>query len=230
VASVERRNVLSRIIREDQQYQRTVAWEFRGPRKLGDLIRDAVVDATTLPPGYKIEEDDDWRWSDEEKTQVYIAIIFAVLLIYMVTAALFESLSAPFVVLLTLPLALIGVFLIFFYVDAAFTRTAYIGTIMMGGIVVNNAILIVYHIGELRQSMPTREAILQGTLERVRPILMTTFTTVFGLLPLILFAQSQDENIWNSLALATIGGLISSTLFVLVAIPVAYRYVVARRA
>ncbi len=230
VAQVQRRDVLSRILREDQQYQRTVAWEFRGPRKLGDLIRDAVVEATTLPPGYKIEEDDTWRWSDEEKTQVYLAIIFSVLLIYMVTAALFESLAAPFVVLLTLPLALIGVFLIFFYTDATFTRTAYIGTIMMGGIVVNNAILIVYHIGELRQSMPTREAILQGTLERVRPILMTTFTTVFGLLPLVLFATSQDENIWNSLALATIGGLISSTLFVLVAIPVAYRHLVARRA
>lgn len=230
VAQVERRNVLSRILREDQQYQRTVAWEFRGPRKLGDLIRDAVVEATTLPPGYKIEEDDRWGWDEEEKTQVYLAIVFAVLLIYMVTAALFESLAAPFVVLLTLPLALIGVFLIFFYVDATFTRTAYIGTIMMGGIVVNNAILIVYHIGELRQHMPTREAILQGTLERVRPILMTTFTTVFGLLPLVLFAQSQDENIWNSLALATIGGLISSTLFVLVAIPVAYRYLVARGA
>ena len=230
VAQVERRNVLSRILREDQQYQRTVAWEFRGPRKLGDLIRDAVVEATTLPPGYKIEEDDRWGWDEEEKTQVYLAVIFAVLLIYMVTAALFESLAAPFVILLTLPLALIGVFLIFFYADATFTRTAYIGTIMMGGIVVNNAILIVYHIGELRQHMPTREAILQGTLERVRPILMTTFTTVFGLLPLVLFAQSQDENIWNSLALATIGGLISSTLFVLVAIPVAYRYLVARRA
>jgi HAE1 family hydrophobic/amphiphilic exporter-1 len=230
VAQVERRNVLSRILREDQQYQRTVAWEFRGPRKLGDLIRDAVVEATTLPPGYKIEEDDRWGWDEEEKTQVYLAIIFAVLLIYMVTAALFESLAAPFVILLTIPLALIGVFLIFFYADATFTRTAYIGTIMMAGIVVNNAILIVYHIGELRQHMPTREAILQGTLERVRPILMTTFTTVFGLLPLVLFAQSQDENIWNSLALATIGGLISSTLFVLVAIPVAYRYLVARGA
>ena len=230
VAQVQRRNVLSRILREDQQYQRTVAWEFRGPRKLGDLIRDAVVEATTLPPGYKIEEADGWEWSEEEKTQVYVAIIFAVLLIYMVTAALFESLAAPFVVLLTLPLALIGVFLIFFYADATFTRTAYIGTIMMGGIVVNNAILIVYHIGELRERLPIREAILQGTLERVRPILMTTFTTVFGLLPLVLFAQSQDENIWNSLALATIGGLISSTLFVLVAIPVAYRYLVARRA
>ncbi|MFQ5530127.1 MAG: efflux RND transporter permease subunit, partial [Gemmatimonadota bacterium] len=183
-----------------------------------------------LPPGYKIEEDDRFRWSQEEQTQVYFALGFAVLLIYMVTAALFESLAAPFVVLLTLPLALIGVFLIFFFTDGTFTRTAYIGTIMMAGIVVNNAILIVYHIGELRQRLPTREAILQGTLERVRPILMTTLTTVFGLLPLVLFAQNADENIWNSLALATIGGLLSSTLFVLVAVPVAYRYLVARRA
>jgi HAE1 family hydrophobic/amphiphilic exporter-1 len=187
------------------------------------------VDATSLPPGFKIDAEDDWRWTDEEANQVYIALAFAVLLIYMVTAGLFESLAAPVVVLLTLPLALIGVFLIFFYTNATFTRTAYIGTIMMAGIVVNNAILIVYHIGELRRTLPTRAAILQGTLERVRPILMTTFTTVFGLLPLVLFAESQDENIWNSLALATIGGLISSTLFVLVAIPVAYRYVVARR-
>jgi len=229
VARVERRDVLSRIVREDQQYQRTVAWEFRGPRKLGDLIRDAVVEATRLPPGYRIETEEEWRWSEEEQAQVWLALGFAVLLIYMVTAALFESLAAPFVILLTLPLALIGVFLIFFYTDATFTRTAYIGTIMMAGIVVNNAILLVYHIGELRDRLPLRAAILQGTLERVRPILMTTFTTVFGLLPLVLFAQSQDENIWNSLALATIGGLISSTMFVLVAIPVAYRYVVARR-
>jgi HAE1 family hydrophobic/amphiphilic exporter-1 len=229
VASIQRRDVLSRILREDQQYQRTVAWEFRGPRKLGDLVRDVVLDATELPPGYKIEEDDTFRWSTEEATQVYLALGFAILLIYMVTAALFESLAAPFVVLLTLPLALIGVFLIFFFTGGAFSRTAYIGTIMMAGIVVNNAILIVYHIGELRERLPSREAILQGTLERVRPILMTTFTTVFGLLPLVLFAQSTDENIWNSLALATIGGLISSTLFVLVAIPVAYRYMVVRR-
>ncbi|MDT8437245.1 MAG: efflux RND transporter permease subunit [Gemmatimonadota bacterium] len=229
VARVERREVLSRIVREDQQYQRTVAWEFRGPRKLGDLIRDAAIEATDLPPGYQIETEEEWRWTEEERTQVWLAIGFAVLLIYMVTAALFESLAAPLVVLLTLPLALIGVFLIFFYTDATFTRTAYIGTIMMAGIVVNNAILLVHHIGELRALLPAREAILRGALERVRPILMTTCTTVFGLLPLILFAGSQDENIWNALALATIGGLLSSTLFVLVAIPVAYDRLVARR-
>ncbi len=230
VASVEERKVLSSINRENQQYERRVAWEFRGPRKLGDAVRDVVLEATVLPPGYRLETRDEWSWPEDEQEQVVLALIFAVLLIYMVAAALFESLTAPLVVLLTLPLALIGVFLIFFYTDASFTDTAYIGAIMMGGIVVNNAILIVYHIGELRQRLPIREAIITGTLERVRPILMTTFTTVFGLLPLVLFASSQDENIWNALALATIGGLLSSTLFVLVAIPVAYRYIVARKA
>jgi HAE1 family hydrophobic/amphiphilic exporter-1 len=237
VARVDQRDVLASIRREDQQYERTVAWEFRGPIKLGDLVRDAVVNAMELPPGYRIEEDDSWRWSEEERVQVYLILGFAILLIYMVTAGLFESLAAPFVVLLTLPLALIGVFLIFFYANATFTRfyanatftrTAYIGTIMMGGIVVNNAILIVYHIGELRTRMETQAAILQGTLERVRPILMTTLTTVLGLLPLVVFAGGQDSNIWNALALATIGGLISSTVFVLIAIPVAYRWIVAR--
>jgi len=230
VASVDRREVLARIVREDQQYERTVAWEFRGPRKLGDVVRDAVLDATQLPPGYRIEKERGFRLSSEEKAQVYLALGFAVLLIYMTTAALFESLAAPLVVLLTLPLALIGVFLAFFYTDASFTRTAYIGTIMMAGIVVNNAILVVYHIGELREreGLATRDAILRGTLERVRPILMTTATTVLGLLPLVLFAGSQDANIWNALALATIGGLLSSTLFVLVAIPVAYRWIAAR--
>lgn len=229
VADVREREVLSRIVRERQQYRRTVAWEFRGPRKLGNIVRDAAVEATDLPPGYRIEtEGSRFRWDSEQRTQVWWAVGAAVLLIYMVTAALFESLLAPLAMLLTLPLALVGVFLIFVAADATFTRTAYIGAIMMGGIVVNNAILIVYHIGELRERLPDREAILTGTLERVRPILMTTLTTVLGLLPLVLFAESQDENIWNALALATIGGLISSAVLVLVAVPVAYRWLVAR--
>ncbi|MDP2498792.1 MAG: efflux RND transporter permease subunit [Candidatus Palauibacterales bacterium] len=229
VADVREREVLSRIVRERQQYRRTVAWEFRGPRKLGNIVRDAAVEATDLPPGYRIEtEGSRFQWEPEQRTQVWWAVGAAVLLIYMVTAALFESLLAPLAMLLTLPLALVGVFLIFVAADATFTRTAYIGAIMMGGIVVNNAILIVYHIGELRERLPDREAILTGTLERVRPILMTTLTTVLGLLPLVLFAESQDENIWNALALATIGGLISSAFLVLVAVPVAYRWLVAR--
>ena len=232
VADVGRQDVLSRIIREDQQYERLVGWEFRGPRKLGDRVRDAVVESTALPPGYKIEEEEGIFWSVEDRQQIYTVLIFAVLLIYIVTAALFESLRAPLVVLLTLPLALIGVFLIFFYTGAAFTRSAYIGVIMMAGIVVNNSILVVYHIGELRKAGGAggelKAAIVQGTLERVRPILMTTLTTVLGLLPLILFSETIDATIWNALALATIGGLVASTIFVLTSIPVLY-YLFERR-
>ncbi len=228
VASVEERDVLSEIRREDQEYRRSVAWEFRGPRKLGDLVRDATLETLELPPGYRVELEDRRTWSEEERGQVWWAVAAAVGLLFVVTATIFESLAAPFVVLLTLPLALIGVFLVFFYTGATFTRTAYIGAIMMAGIVVNNAILVVYHVGELRERLPRREAILRGTLERVRPILMTTLTTVLGLLPLILFAGSQDENVWNALVLATVGGLLSSTLFVLTALPVAYRWIVAR--
>jgi HAE1 family hydrophobic/amphiphilic exporter-1 len=223
VASVGRRQVLNRIVRENQRYQRLVGWEFRGPRKLGDRVRDVVVDATALPAGYKIEKERGFFWTEEEQRQIYTVLVFAVVLIYMVTAALFESLRAPFVVLLTLPLALIGVFLVFFYTGASFTRSAYVGVIMMAGIVVNNAILLVYHIGELRRDGHVlKDAIVQGTLERVRPILMTTLTTVLGLLPLILFSETLDATIWNALALATIGGLLASTVFVLTSVPVLY--------
>jgi HAE1 family hydrophobic/amphiphilic exporter-1 len=201
-----------------------VAYEFRGPSKLGDLYRDRLVEATELPPGYTIKEDDRWQWSTEEQEQIRLVLLVALILVYMVTAALFESLRQPLAVLLTVPMALIGVFMIFFYAEATFTREAYIGVIMMGGIVVNNAILMVDHINRIRREteLPLREAILQGTLERVRPILMTTSTTVLGLMPLVLFSESGDSNIWNALAYTLIGGLLSSTLFVLTTTPSLY--------
>ncbi|MFC1660558.1 efflux RND transporter permease subunit [Gemmatimonadota bacterium] len=224
VVAIAPKEILARIRRENQQYERTVAYEFRGPRKLGDLVHDAVIDATNVPPGYTIKEPEGFRWTEEEREQIYFVLAISILLVYMVTAALFESLKQPLCVLLTVPMALIGVFLMFFYTNATFTREAYIGVIMMGGIVVNNAILLVDHINQLRREGGARleDAILTGTLERVRPILMTTTTTVLGLLPLVLFSQGADANIWNALAYALIGGLLSSTLFVLTTTPALY--------
>ena len=224
VASIGQREVLSRIEREDQQYQRYVSYEFRGPTKLGDRTRDAVIAATRLPEGYTIEGEQEWRWSEDEQQQIIAVLAVSLVLIFMVTAALFESIRQPFVVLLAVPMALVGVFLIFYFLDASFTREAYIGVIMMGGIVVNNAILLVDHVNLLRRkyAMPLKEATVQGTLERVRPILMTSFTTVLGLLPLVLFSEYADSNIWNALGLALIGGLTTSTLLVLTVMPAAY--------
>ncbi|MFQ6047305.1 MAG: efflux RND transporter permease subunit [Gemmatimonadales bacterium] len=224
VAALGEREVLSRIVREEQRYQRYVSYEFRGPTKLGDRYRDAIVAATRLPEGYEIERDEGRFWSQEEQRQIWAVLAVALVLVFMVTAALFESLRQPLCVLLTVPMALVGVFLIFFYTGASFTREAYVGVIMMGGIVVNNAILLVDHINRLRrvQEVPFREAIVQGTLERVRPILMTSTTTIFGLLPLVMFSEYADSNIWNALGFALIGGLASSTIFVLTVSPALY--------
>jgi HAE1 family hydrophobic/amphiphilic exporter-1 len=224
IAVITERDVLNVIEREDQQYQRSVRYEFRGPRKLGDRYRDAVIASTELPDGYRIEGQQTWSWSDDERAQIYIVLGVSLVLVFMVTAALFESLRQPICVLLTVPMALIGVFLMFFYTGASFTREAYIGVIMMGGIVVNNAILLIDHVNQLRRTRGVQlmEAVVRGTLERVRPILMTSATTVLGLMPLVLFSDYADANIWNALGYALIGGLLSSTLFVLTVTPALY--------
>ncbi len=224
VATLEEREVLSRILREDQQYQRTVSYEFRGPTKLGDRVQTAVIKATRLPAGYSIKGKEEWRWSDEEQGQIWGVLAVSLVLIFMVTAALFESLRLPLCVLGTVPMALIGVFLTFFFTDASFTREAFIGVIMMGGVVVNNAMLLVDHVNQLRrgEGLPLDAAILRGTLERVRPILMTSAVTILGLLPLVLFSEAADSNIWNALGYSLLGGLASSTVLVLTVTPALY--------
>jgi HAE1 family hydrophobic/amphiphilic exporter-1 len=231
VVGVESREVLSRVRRENQQYERTVAYEFRGPQRLGDVYLEALIAAVDVPAGYTVREGRRSAFiSQEEREQIVFVLALALLLVYMVTAALFESFRQPLCVILTVPMALIGVYLIFFYTGAAFTREAYIGVIMMLGIVVNNAILLVDHVNGVRRHeprLPLAEAIRKATLERVRPILMTTATTVFGLFPLVLFSGGAGTNIWDALALVLIGGLVSSTLFVLTITPAAY-YVLER--
>ncbi|MHB1222616.1 MAG: efflux RND transporter permease subunit [Gemmatimonadaceae bacterium] len=224
IAVAEERDVLGRILRKNQQYQRTVAYEFRGPQKLGVNVRDAVIAATNLPDGYTLEGEQEWNWSDDEARQLYGVLGVSLLLVFMVTAALFESLRQPLCVLLTVPMALIGVFVTFYLTRASFTREAVIGVIMMGGIVVNNSILLVDRVNQLRRdgSRSLHDALVAGTMQRVRPILMTSVSTVLGLLPLVLFSEYADENIWNALGYALIGGLSSSTVLVLAVTPAIY--------
>lgn len=224
VANVGEREVLSRIVREDQQYQRTVSYEFRGPNKLGDKVHEAVMKTTRVPPGYTLVGREEWKWSDDERKQIYGVLAVSLILVFMVTAALFESLRQPLCVLLTVPMALIGVFLTFFFTGASFTREAFIGVIMMGGVVTNNATLLVDHINQLRRAPGAvlHDAVLRGTLERVRPILMTSAVTILGLLPLVIASEAADANIWNALGYALLGGLASSTVLVLTVTPALY--------
>lgn len=224
VAVVRERDVLNRILREDQQYQRVISYEFRGSTKLGDRVKAAVVNGTALPPGFTVADEEGWRWSDDDRNQIYGILVFAIILVFMVCAALFESLRQPIAILLTVPMALIGVFLLFWITRASFTREAYVGVIMMAGIVVNSAILLVDRVNQLRryQALPLIEALGHAASQRARPILMTTVTTVAGLLPLVMFSETADANIWNALGFALIGGLVTSTVLVLFVTPALY--------
>ncbi len=224
LVNIEPRDVLSNIRRENQQYERSVGYEFRGPPKLGNTTQETTIRTTETPPGYEVRERGSYRLTRDEQTQIYLVLGASILLVYMLTAALFESLLLPLCVLLTVPMALIGVFMIFLYTEATFTREAYIGVIMMGGIVVNNAILLVDHINRLRweEKLGLKAAVVRGTVERVRPILMTTTTTITGMLPLVLFTETVNATIWNALAFVLIGGLASSSVLVLTVTPALY--------
>ena len=222
VSRIERRRTMNRIVRENQQYQRLVSFEYRGPPKLCERLMDTIIETTHLPPGYKVEKFTYFYLQEEEKRQIYFVLAVSLFLVFLVTAGLFESFLHPFLILFTVPLSLSGVFLIFYFTGTSFDRSAYIGLILLGGIVVNDSIILVDHINLLRKKgMNIREAIIQGTCDRLRPILMTTFTTIGGLLPLVLLSQSTKD-IWYSLALATIGGLMASTLMVMTVIPALY--------
>ncbi|MFP4082192.1 MAG: efflux RND transporter permease subunit [Candidatus Aminicenantes bacterium] len=226
ISTLEERQIAGSIRRENQKFQQMVMWKFRGPPRAADKYKKAVFSTLPLPPGFSATLGQEWRMTEEEKGQIKFAIIFSLIIIFMILASLYESIIQPFFILLSVPLALMGVFMAFVIADFPFDSSAYIGVILLGGIVVNNSILLVDHINlKKRQGLSLLEAVIKGARERVRPIFMTTSTTVLGMLPLVLIKiEVGRRQIWSSLALSAVGGLISSTLFILIAIPIFYFY------
>jgi HAE1 family hydrophobic/amphiphilic exporter-1 len=224
IVTLEERPIAGSIDRENQQFQQTLMWEFRGPNKAAENYKKAVYANLQLPPGFSATLEEQWRMTEEEKTQIKLAIIFSLVVIYMILAALYESFIHPFFIMLAVPLELIGVFLAFIITRYPFDSSAYIGVILLGGIVVKNAILLVDHINlKRKQGFLLTDAVLQGTRERIRPIFMTASTTVFGILPMLLIKmETGRRQIWSALALCTAGGLVSSTIFVLMVVPIFY--------
>ena len=150
------------------------------------------------------------------------ALILAVFLVYLVMASQFESLIHPFVILFTIPLALVGAVLALFITGTTINIVALIGVIMLAGIVVNNAIVLVDLINQLRAQGSERfDAIMEAGSARLRPILMTSLTTALGLLPMAL-GFGEGSEVRTPMAITVIGGLIVSTLLTLIVIPVVY--------
>ncbi|MFA4133206.1 MULTISPECIES: efflux RND transporter permease subunit [unclassified Brevibacillus] len=175
-----------------------------------------------MPAGYKIEIAGDLKEQNNTFTQGILVLIAVISLIYVIMVAQFGRLSQPFIIMLSLPMALVGVILGFVVTQRTFGEMAMIGLIMLVGIVVSNAILLIDRINLLRsRGMGLDEAIVQGTRDRVRPVIMTKLTAILGMLPMGL-AVAEGAELEAPLATGVIAGLIFHTLVTLVLVPVLY--------
>ena len=175
-----------------------------------------------LPVDYKIEFTGEELKRKESMSNLSFALLLSLILVFMVLAAQFESLVQPFIIMLTIPLAGVGTILTFFMFGKPLNMMAYIGIIMLGGIAVNNAIILIDRINQLRdEGLSKKEAIITGGSQRIRPILMTSLTTILALLPLTI-GIGESASLRAPMAMAVIGGLFTSTLLTLVVIPCVY--------
>jgi HAE1 family hydrophobic/amphiphilic exporter-1 len=214
------------IQRKDQQRLVSIEANVAG-RDLGSVAQDvqAALDQIPTPAGYDFILTGSVEEQQESSRQLMLALGLALVLVYMVLACQYESLRDPLIVMCSVPLAAIGVILMLFITNTTLNIQSYIGCIMLGGIVVNNAILLVDQTGQLRRSgLVTRDAIAEAGRRRLRPILMTSLTTILGLLPLA-FGIGEGADAQAPLARAVIGGLLTSMLTTLVLVPAVYSIV-----
>ena len=193
-------------------------------RDLGSVAREVQTRLNRIPRpmGYDLMVAGNFEEQQKAFHELAISIVLALVLVYMVLACQYESLRDPLVVMFSVPLAAVGVLVTLFITNTTLNVQSYIGCIMLGGIVVNNAVLLVDQAGQLvRTGMTTREALLEAGRRRLRPILMTTLTTILGLLPLAL-GIGEGADAQAPLARAVVGGLTGSTLITLMLIPAVY--------
>ena len=201
-----------------------------GMMAISDDVR-SVMNTIQFPEGYTWSLGSGWRRFRESQGESTMAIILALIFIYIIMASLFESFVHPLTILLAVPLALFGVAAIFTITNITLNTTSYLGLLVLFGIVVNNGIILIDHIRTLRKSgMGKNESIIQGGMDRMRPIIMTAITTIFGVLPLALpfllpqffEAAGRRAQMWAPISVAIIGGLTTSTFFTLIFLPTFY--------
>lgn len=212
------------IERKNQRRLATVQANVVG-RDLGSVAEDVRGRLDRIPrvPGYDLVIAGNYEEQQDAFAELLVSLILAIALVYMVMACQYESFRDPLVVMFSVPVAATGVLLILFLTRTTLNVQSFIGCIMLGGIVVNNAILLVDQATQLRvrEGLPTLEAVAEAGRRRLRPILMTTLTTILGLLPLAL-GIGEGADAQAPLARAVVGGLAGSTLITLVLIPVVY--------
>jgi HAE1 family hydrophobic/amphiphilic exporter-1 len=204
--------------------QVTVSGNVAG-RPLGDVAVDvqAALDRIPRPDNYDLIVAGNYEEQQESFRELITALILSLVLVYMVLACQYESFRDPLIVMVATPMAGIGVLLTLWLTSTTLNLQSAIGCIMLGGIVVNNAILLVDQASRLRsdEALNVHDAVLEAGRRRLRPILMTTLTTILGLLPLAL-GIGEGADAQAPLARAVVGGLVGASLITLVLIPVVY--------
>ncbi|MDR0424426.1 MAG: efflux RND transporter permease subunit [Clostridiales Family XIII bacterium] len=214
------------IDRENQVRTATITAGING-RDLQSISADIEreLSAIRLPNGYDWSAGGEMQEMVDSFTSLFYALMLAILIVYMILASQFESLIQPFIIMMAIPFALTGAFLALFITNTPLSLVAFLGIIMLSGIVVNNSILLIDFINQNKNIYPTREeAIVNAGRYRLRPILMTGLTTCLGLLPLSLGIGSGAE-LQAPMGITVIGGLIFSTLITLIIVPVIYTIV-----
>jgi HAE1 family hydrophobic/amphiphilic exporter-1 len=212
------------IERMDQERTIDVRANIEG-RALGFIVKEVQEKLKTIPmpSNFSIIMAGDYEEQQESFKELGLSFILALVLVYMVMAVQYESLYDPVIVMITVPLSIIGVIPALYLTGTTLNVQSFIGCIMLGGIVVNNSILLVDHINLLRETsgLDLHNAVKQASRDRCRPILMTASTTILGLLPLAI-GLGEGGEMQAPMARAVIGGLICSTFISLTIIPMVY--------
>jgi multidrug efflux pump subunit AcrB len=219
VIDFKREKVQTAIEREDQQYIRLIAFDYKGPYKYGNKLVESSISNVEIPEGYSISKRQfNFSFGDEEEIQVWIILLMALVLIFMVTSSLFESLKKPSIVLIAIPFAIVGTVFLFYLTDGNIDRGAYAGILLLIGLSVNNSIVLVDYLSN-HLNNGNLEKLIELSYKRLRPIFTTTLTTIGALIPLYL---GSSTSFWKSLSMSVIGGLLISSLFVVLYVPFLY--------
>ncbi|MEP6832385.1 MAG: efflux RND transporter permease subunit [Gemmatimonas sp.] len=227
LATISAREALTQVVREDQQYVRTVSYDFRGPQKLAQRTHDAFMKSISVPSGYKAI-DGNFRGGgsgDESEKGLYLVFAMGIALVVIVVALVFDSVWGSGMVFLSLPFALGGVGAAFWAFGAAFTREAAVGVILVVGLAVHQSILLVDAALHKRRASTEHGGtaalhagqVMQSALDRVSMIILVTLTSLASLAPLSIGTKAGD--MFGAIALATAGGTVAGTLAAMFVIP-----------
>ena len=224
VADLRVEKIPAQLRRENRRTFTELSAVYTGDRRNEGMQRvEEVMNGISYPPGYGWSYGFWTERSQQEDREFLFNILLALFMVYFVMASLFESVAHPFAIMFSLPFAVVGISVFLFMTGTPFNMMAKIGILVLIGIVVNNGIVLIDHINNLRRAGMTRTtAIREGCRERFRPIVMTASTTIVGLLPLAFSHSSLFDMRYFPMARTVMGGLMASTILTLVVLPTYY--------